>query len=132
MNTAIITPNAPAAVGPYAQGRTYKEMIFTSGQLPIIPGSGELIKGDIEKATQQSLDNLLAIVEAAGGQKETIVKVTIFVVDMKQYPQINKIYADFFGEHKPARSLVQVSALPLGGEIEIEAIAFFENPTNLD
>ena len=98
-------------------------MVFTSGQLPIDPASGELISGDIARAVKVSLENVLAIVEEAGGKKTDIVKVTVFVSDISKFPQINEEYGKFFGEHKPARSLVEVAKLPKGGEIEIEAVA---------
>lgn len=119
----IKTEKAPAAVGPYSQGIMAGNMIFTSGQLALVPGTGELITGDIQKATRQSLDNVKAILAEAGATLENVVKVTIFVTDINQFSTINEIYAEYFTNHKPARSLVEVSNLPKGGEIEIEAIA---------
>lgn len=117
------TKNAPGAVGPYSQGVMGGNMVFTSGQLPIDPKTGELITGDIVRATRMSLENLKAVVESAGGSIENIVKVNVFVTDITQFGVINEEYANFFGTHKPARSLVEVSKLPKGGEIEIEAVA---------
>ena len=118
----LTTENAPKAVGPYSQGASGEKLIFTSGQLPIDPATGVLIQGDIQKATLQSLKNVLSVVEAGGGKLADIAKVTVYVTDMKQFPEINAAYSDFFGDHAPARSLVQVAQLPLEGEIEIEAI----------
>lgn len=119
----IETVNAPKAIGAYSQGVKKGNIVFTSGQLPIDPASGELISGDIVRAVKVSLENVLAIVEEAGGKKTDIVKVTVFVSDISKFPQINEEYGKFFGEHKPARSLVEVAKLPKGGEIEIEAVA---------
>ena len=119
----VETKGAPGAVGAYSQGVVGGNIVFTSGQLPMIPETGELISGDIVKATRQCLENVKAIVEGAGGKVENIVKVTVFVIDINQFGVINDEYAKFFGDHKPARSLVEVSKLPKGGEIEIEAVA---------
>lgn len=120
----VATEKAPAAVGPYSQGVQVGNLLFTSGQIPLVPETGELIS-DIEKATRQSLDNVKAILEEAGSSLEKVVKVTIFVADINDFGKINEIYAEYFSNHKPARSLVEVSNLPKGGVIEIEAIAQF-------
>lgn len=119
----IATKKAPGAVGPYSQGVKGGNMIFTSGQLPINPETGELITGDIQKATRCSLDNVVAILNEAGASIEDVVKVTVFVTDINNFGLVNEVYAEYFTNHKPARSLVEVSKLPKGGEIEIEAIA---------
>lgn len=118
----VATEKAPAAVGPYSQAVTIGNLIFTSGQLPIDPKSGELVS-EITAATRQSLDNVVAILEEAGTTLEKVVKVTVFVSDIKNFGAINEVYAQYFSNHKPARSLVEVSNLPKGGVIEIEAIA---------
>ena len=118
----VATEKAPAAVGPYSQGVQVGNLLFTSGQIPLVPETGELIS-DIEKATRQSLDNVKAILEEAGSSLEKVVKVTIFVADINDFGKINEIYAEYFSNHKPARSLVEVSNIPKGGVIEIEAIA---------
>jgi len=124
MNLKLIaTEKAPAAIGPYSQGVHAGNMIFTSGQLPINPETGELIKGDIQQATRHSLDNVKAILSTSGATLEDVVKVTVFVTDINNFSLINEVYAEYFSNHKPARSLVEVSNLPKGGEIEIEAIA---------
>ncbi|NMA49837.1 MAG: RidA family protein [Tissierellia bacterium] len=119
----IQTENAPAAVGPYSQGVRVHELVFTSGQLPFVPGTGELISDDIQKATRQALDNVKAVLEAGGATLETVIKVTVFVKDMENFSLINEVYAEYFKNHKPARSLVEVARLPKDGVIEIEAIA---------
>jgi len=119
----IATNKAPGAVGPYSQGIKANNLIFTSGQLPIVPETGELLKEDIEKETLQCLKNVKAILEEGGATIENIVKVNVYIRDMEEFPLINQVYEEFFGQHKPARSLVEVSKLPKGGNIEIEAIA---------
>ncbi len=118
----VATEKAPAAVGPYSQGVVVGNLVFTSGQLPLVPGTGELIS-DIEKATRQALDNVKAILEQAGSSLEKAVKVTVFVADINDFGKINEVYTEYFSNHKPARSLVEVANLPKGGVIEIEAIA---------
>ena len=121
----IATSKAPQAVGPYSQGIKVEagSLIFTSGQLPIIPETGELLKDDIKKETLQSLKNVEAILEESGATIEDIVKVNVYIRNMAEFPLINEVYEEFFGEHKPARSLVEVAKLPKDGNIEIEAIA---------
>jgi|SRR5690606_40033464 len=119
----ISTDKAPAAIGPYSQGTKAGNLIFTSGQLPIVPETGELIKDDIKKATKQSLSNVLSVVEAAGGKLTDIAKVVIFIKNMEDFPKVNEVYEEFFKDHKPARSCVEVSRLPKDANIEIEAIA---------
>lgn len=119
----ISTDKAPAAIGPYSQGTKAGNLIFTSGQLPIVPDTGELIKDDIKKATKQSLSNVLSVVEAAGGKLTDIAKVVIFIKNMEDFPKVNEVYEEFFKDHKPARSCVEVSRLPKDANIEIEAIA---------
>ena len=119
----LSTDKAPGAVGPYSQGVKAENIIYTSGQLPIDPTTGELSKGDIQKETRLCLENVKAVLESAHASIEHLVKVTVFVTDMNDFPKINEVYAEFFGEHKPARSLVQVAALPKGADIEIEGIA---------
>lgn len=120
---SINTKKAPAAVGPYVQGMVHDGLIFTSGQLPINPENGELVM-DIEVAAKQSLTNVLEIVKEAGGKLENIIKVNIYVKDMNDFGKVNKVYEEFFGSHKPARSCVEVARLPKDGVIEIEAIAY--------
>lgn len=119
----LATDKAPAAVGPYSQGIKAENIIYTSGQLPMDPKTGELFKGDIQKETRLALENVKAVLEAAHASIEDIVKVMVFVTNIDDFSSINEVYADFFGDHKPARSLVEVTRLPKGADIEIEAIA---------
>lgn len=121
--TFLATNKAPAAVGPYSQGTKIGNMVFTSGQLPMDTASGEIISGDIKKGTRFCLENVKAVLEAGGATIEDVVKVMVFVKDMNDFGAINEVYADFFGDHKPARSLVEVVRLPKDVDIEIEAIA---------
>lgn len=119
----IETKNAPGAVGAYSQGIVSNGFVYSSGQLPLVPETGELISDDVKKATRQSLENVKAIVEAGGSSVEKIVKVNIFLDDVNDFAAVNEAYAEFFGEHKPARSCVEVGKLPKNGLLEIEAIA---------
>lgn len=114
------TDKAPAAIGPYSQGVKAGKTLYTSGQLPYVGGE---LETDPALATRASLDNVLHIVKAGGGSKESIVKCVIYATDVAHFEQINAAYAAFFGEHKPARSFVEVSALAKGAVLEIEAIA---------
>ena len=119
----IKTENAPSAIGPYSQGIVAGNIVYTSGQLPINPSTGELLKGNIEKETRQCLENVIAIVKEANGVLEDIVKVNIYVTNIDNFSKINGVYGEYFSEHKPARSLVEVKRLPQDGNIEIEAVA---------
>lgn len=122
----INTKNAPAAIGPYSQGVKVNNMLFISGQIPINPQTGELVLNSIEDETNLVLNNLKNIVEYAGFSLTDIVKVTIFIRDMNNFAKINTIYESFFGSHKPARAVVEVSRLPKDVDIEIEAICVKE------
>lgn len=117
------TDKAPGAVGPYCQAVQVGDMIFTSGQLAIDPANGNLINDDIEKATRRSLDNVKAILEEAGSSLEKVVKTTIFLDDMNNFAKVNEVYGEYFSNHKPARSCVQVARLPKDAIVEIEVIA---------
>ena len=119
----IQTQKAPAAVGPYSQAIEVNGLIFTSGQLPIIPESGELINDDIKKATARSLENIKEILQEAGSSLDKVVKVNIFLKDMNDFSSVNEVYSKYFTTNKPARSCVEVSKLPKDGIIEIEAVA---------
>lgn len=119
----IQTQKAPAAVGPYSQAIEVNGLIFTSGQLPIIPESGELINDDIKKATARSLENIKEILQEAGSSLDKVVKVNIFLKDMNDFSSVNEAYSKYFTTNKPARSCVEVSKLPKDGIIEIEAVA---------
>lgn len=119
----IHTEKAPAAVGPYSQAVSLGKLIFTAGQIPIDPALGKLIEGDIPAQTEQVMKNLQAILEAAGTGLHNIVKTTVFLQDMADFAAMNAVYAKFFDNEPPARSTVAVAALPLGAQLEIEAIA---------
>ena len=118
----IYTEKAPAAIGPYSQAICINGMLFTSGQLGIDPATGALPDG-VEAQTEQSLKNLYAILTEAGCTKTDVVKTTVFIKNMSDFPTVNGIYERFFGDHKPARSCVEVARLPKDGLIEIEAVA---------
>jgi 2-iminobutanoate/2-iminopropanoate deaminase len=121
--SVIATENAPAAVGPYAQGVQANGFVFTAGQLGVDPATGTFAGEDVVAQTRQAMRNLKAVLEAAGSGLDQIVKTTIFVADLGDFQAINETYATFFDAAPPARSTVQVAALPLGGLVEIEAIA---------
>jgi len=118
----INTDKAPAAIGPYVQALSTGQVLYTSGQIPLVPGKN-VISGDISSQTKQVFENLQAVIEEAGATLENVVKTTVFVTDLGDFATVNEIYASFFGTHKPARSTVQVAALPLGANVEIEPVA---------
>lgn len=119
---SIATDKAPSAIGPYSQAIAAGNLVFISGQLPIDPATGQLVDGTIAARTHQVLRNLKAIAEEAGGDLAGIVKTTIFLTDLADFKEVNAAYAEYFPTAPPARSTVQVAALPLGSNIEIEAI----------
>ena len=123
MVKTLHTDKAPAAVGPYSQATEVNGFIFTSGQIPLMPETGELVSDDIKKATARSLDNIKAILEEAGSSLDKVLKVNIFLDDVNDFAAVNEVYAEYFTEHKPARSCVEVANLPKKALIEIEAIA---------
>lgn len=122
MKNVISTEFAPKAIGPYAQGTTFSDFVFTSGQIPVNPQTGEISAG-IEAQTKQALDNLKAVVEAGGSKKENIVKTVVYLKDMNDFVKMNEVYAHFFGAPFPARTTVEVARLPKDVLVEIEAIA---------
>ncbi len=119
----IATSKAPAAVGPYSQAIKANGFVFTAGQLGLDPAAGKLVEGDVTDQARQALKNLQAILEAAGSSLDQVVKVTVFLKDINDFKRVNEVYAEFFKANPPARSAVQVAALPLGGLVEIEAVA---------
>lgn len=121
--TCISTNRAPAAVGPYSQAVVEGDRVYSSGQIPIDPATGKLVEGDIVAQTRQVLENLRAVLEAAGSGLDRVLKATVFVTDLRDFARINQTYAEYFPASPPARSTVQVAALPLGAAIEIEVIA---------
>ena len=118
----ITTNQAPAAIGPYSQGVVAGNLLFISGQLPLNPETGDFVRGGIEERAHQCLKNIKAIAEAAGTGLDRAVKLTVFMTNMNDFTKINQVYAQYFNATLPARSAVQVAALPKGADIEIEAI----------
>lgn len=123
MKTPVTTNQAPAAIGPYSQAIRQGNLLFLSGQIPLDPASGQLVQGDIKAQTSRVLANMAAVLAAAGADWRNVVKTTIFLTDLAQFGVVNEIYAEVFSEAPPARSTVQVAALPRGAMVEIEAIA---------
>lgn len=119
----IRTDNAPAPIGPYNQAVQYRDMLFISGQIPIDPKTGNLVRDNIQAETKQVMENLKAILTEAGLDFSNIIKTTIFLMDMGQFAQVNEIYGSYFSEGAPARETVQVSGLPKGVNVEISMIA---------
>ena len=122
-NTKLIRMAGPAAVGPYSQAVVAGDRVYLSGQVPLDPATGKLVEGDIAAQTRRVLDSVRAVLEAAGSRLDLVDKTTVFVTDLKNFATINQVYATYFPENPPARSTVQVSALPLGAAIEIEVVA---------
>lgn len=122
--SVISTNNAPAAIGPYSQAIKVGNLVFVSGQIPIIPKTGEILLGDIKLQTRQVLENLENILEAAGSSLDNVVKTTVFMKDLNDYTAINDVYKEFFSNKPPARAAVQAARLPRDVGVEIEAIAF--------
>ena len=119
----IATDKAPAAIGPYSQGVRIGDLIYTAGQAGLVPGTKEFAGPDIESQTRQTLENIKAILKAGGSCMKHVVKTTVFVIDLSEFARMNAVYAEFFAERPPARSTVQVAAIPLGARVEIEAVA---------
>lgn len=122
MKKIISTPNAPAAIGPYSQAIEVNGFLFTSGMIPIVPSTGELVDGGIEVQAEQAIGNLAALIEAAGAKIENTIKTTVFIKNMEDFAKVNEIYAKYFTTDFPARSCVEVARLPKDVLIEIEAI----------
>jgi len=119
----ISTNKAPQAIGPYSQAVRFDNLLFVSGQIPIEPKSGEIVKGNIKKQTKQILENLNSVLTAGGSSLNNVLRTTIFLTNLEDYAAVNETYAQFFEESQPARSTVQVSRLPMDAQIEIDAIA---------
>jgi 2-iminobutanoate/2-iminopropanoate deaminase len=124
MKQILNTPDAPAPIGPYNQAVKSGHLLYSSGQIPIDPATGDLVNGGIREQTIQVLENLKAVTEAGGSTLSDVIKTTVFLADMGDFAEFNIVYAEYFGEeHAPARSTVQVAALPMGSRVEIELIA---------
>ena len=119
----IKTDQAPAAIGPYNQGIIANGFVFTAGQIPLDPATGQIVGNDIQTQARQSLRNLQNVLEAGGAGLRDVVKVTVFLQDLKDFAAMNQIYAEFFGDECPARSAVQVARLPKDALVEVEAVA---------
>jgi 2-iminobutanoate/2-iminopropanoate deaminase len=127
MKKIISTSEAPAAVGPYSQAVRVGSTIYCAGQIPLDPKSGQIVPGDIGTQTRRVLDNIAAVLRSEGVTFENVAKTTIFLTDLSEFQTVNEIYGSYFKNQPPARSTVQVSALPKGANVEIEAIAFADN-----
>ena len=123
MKKVINTNQAPAAIGPYSQAIKVGNLVYTSGQIPINPATGNFVEGGIKEQTRQSLTNIKAILEEAGLSMNNVVKTTVFLADMNDFADMNSVYAEFFSEPYPARSAVAVKKLPKGALVEIEVVA---------
>jgi 2-iminobutanoate/2-iminopropanoate deaminase len=121
----VSTPNAPRAIGPYSQAVRANGLLFTAGQVGFDPATGELVDGGIAEQTERVLANIRAILEAERLDLGSVVKTTVFLVDMADFAAMNAVYASAFGDHRPARSTVAVAALPRGARVEIDAVAVF-------
>ena len=127
MKKVILTPEAPAPIGPYSQAVQVGQQLFISGQIPLDPSTGDLITGSIEEETTQVMKNLSAVLSQAGGDWENVVKVSIFLTDMADFAAVNKIYGSYISEKSaPARETVAVAGLPKGVRVEISAIAILD------
>lgn len=121
--TIVHTEDAPAAVGPYSQAVKIGDMVYTAGQIALDPATGQLVEGDVQAQTDRVLQNLRAVLKAAGSSLKNVVKTTVFLQDMADFAPMNEVYGRYFDKKPPARSTVQVAALPLGAQVEIEAVA---------
>lgn len=123
MKQIVSTSAAPAAIGPYSQAVVFQGMVFVSGQIPLDAQTGELVEGDVVAQTRKVLKNLSAILEQAGSSLEAVLKTTVYLKDMSDFPRMNEVYAEFFGASLPARATVEVSRLPRDVSVEIDAVA---------
>lgn len=119
----VNTPHAPAAIGPYSQAKVSQGFLFTAGQIPLVPETMEMVQGGIEAQAEQVLDNLTAVLQAAGSRWDKVAKTTVFLTDLADFAAFNAVYERKLGLAKPARSTVQVAALPKGAKVEIELVA---------
>ena len=120
----ITTDKAPAPVGPYSQGIIAGCLLFVSGQIPLYPDTGKLVMGNFRAAARRAMENLKAIVEASGASMGDVVKVTVYIRDIKKFPEFNEVYKEYFDPPYPARAVVEVSNLPLNAPLEVEAVVY--------
>ena len=123
MKQTISTANAPQAIGPYSQAVTHNGLAYLSGQIPLDPGTGQIVDGAIEAQTRRVLENLKAVLDACGSGMDRVLKTTVYLADMDEFPRMNEVYASYFPAHPPARATVQAARLPRDARIEIDAIA---------
>lgn len=123
----IHTDHAPAAVGPYSQAIVANGFVYTAGQIPLVPDTGKMLEGDVQAQTRQVIENLGAVLEAAGTTLGNVIKTTVFLDSMDDFAKMNEIYAEYFGDNSPARSTVAVERLPLGALVEIEVVALLDS-----
>ena len=124
--TVVTSKNAPKAIGPYSQGICVGELLFTAGQIALDPDTGQMVEGGIEDQTHRACRNLAAVVKAAGSSLDSVIKVTVFMIDLSQFKRMNTVYGEYFSNKPPARSTVQVDGLPMGSLIEIECVALID------
>ncbi|CAG8644077.1 11657_t:CDS:2 [Ambispora leptoticha] len=124
----VSTDKAPGAIGPYSQAIVANGFVFASGQIPVVPETGNIVSDDVQEQTRQSIKNLQNVLEAANSSLALLVKTTVFIKDMNDFAAINKVYAEFFGENRPARACVEVARLPKDVKIEIEGVAVVAEP----
>lgn len=125
MKEIICTDNAPKAIGPYSQGVRINNMLFTSGQIPLDPATMQLVEGNVQVQTHCVLNNLRAVLEAAGLTLQDVVKTTVYMKNLSDFPRMNEVYAEYFGTNPPARSTVEVAKLPREVQVEIDCIAVY-------
>ncbi|HEY2825013.1 MAG TPA: RidA family protein [Gemmatimonadales bacterium] len=123
MIDVIHTDQAPKAIGPYSQALAFGDLVFTAGQVPFDPATMEIVQGSIAEQTERVLQNVRAVLKAAGSDLDHVLKTTVFLIDMADFPAMNEVYARHFGNHRPARSTVAVAGLPKGARVEIDTIA---------
>jgi 2-iminobutanoate/2-iminopropanoate deaminase len=123
VNRIVDAENAPEALGPYSHAIISEGLIFASGQVGLDPNTGKLVEGGIAEETKQALGNIASVLDSAGSGIDKVVKTTVYLVDLTEFSVFNRVYADFFGNHRPARAAIQVAALPAGARVEIEAVA---------
>jgi 2-iminobutanoate/2-iminopropanoate deaminase len=126
MKHAVSSPDAPKAIGPYSQAVRVGQLLFVSGQVPLDPATGEMVSGDIAAQTRRVFENLGAVLKAGGRSFNDVVRTTVFLADMNDFAEVNKVYGTYFSEPYPARATVQVARLPKDARVEIDVIAAFD------